>query len=112
MKVENILKPLSVRVSWEVVEEAERYTITFTKAKGIYQEGLCQHGSHTASLSVDALNATIHVGSDVEFHVPTTLRAYTTYHITVVAESDKLCSSRSNDNISLTTPQTGEFINA
>ena len=108
---EIVLKPLSVRVSWQAVEDADRYNVTFTKAKGRFQEGPCKDYSHTATLSVDTLNASIAVGQDVHGSETTMLRAYTTYFITVVAEStsDVLGTSDDCNHIILTTPQTSRY---
>ena len=102
---EIVMNPLSVRVSWQAVEDADRYTVTFTKAKERFQEGPCKDDSHTAALSVDVPNTNISVGQDVEGSVTTMLRAYTTYFITVVAESDVLGTSDDCNHIILTTPQ-------
>ena len=106
---EIVLKPLSVRVSWQAVEDADRYNVTFTKAQGRFQEGPCKEDSHTATLSVDTLNASIAVGQDVHGSITTMLRAYTTYFITVVAESDVLGTSDDCNHIILTTPPTSRY---
>ncbi|CAI8036863.1 hypothetical protein GBAR_LOCUS20653, partial [Geodia barretti] len=34
-------EPASVRVSWDGVEDADRYTVTFSQVDGQYQQGLC-----------------------------------------------------------------------
>ena len=102
---EIVMNPLSVRVSWQAVEDADRYNVTFTKAQGRFQEGPCKDSSHTATLSVDVPNTNISLGQDVEESVTTMLRAYTTYLITVVAESDVLGTSDGCNHIILTTPQ-------
>ena len=107
---ESVMNPLSVRVSWQAVEDADRYNVTFTNANGSFQEGPCKKNSHTITLSVDTLNTSIAVGQDVNENVTTMLRAYTTYFITVVAESDELGSSDNCRNITLTTPQTSMCI--
>ena len=36
----------SVRVSWEAVENADYYTVSFSQAVGDDQEGLCRGDSH------------------------------------------------------------------
>ena len=56
---ESVLKPLSVRVSWQAVKDADRYTVTFTKAMGSLQEGPCKSYSHTVTLSVDTASANV-----------------------------------------------------
>ena len=106
MIAEILTNPLSVRVSWQAVEDADRYNVTFRKAQGRFQEGPCKDSSHTATLSVDVLNASIAVRQDVEGSATTMLTAYTTYFITVVAESDVLGTSDNCNHIILTTPQT------
>ena len=35
------VQPLSVRVSWQAVEGAVTYTVTFTQTMGDQQQGLC-----------------------------------------------------------------------
>ena len=79
-----------IRVSWGAVDEADRYTITFTQVQGANQEGLCPTGSHSTSLTIRAPSTTVSiaVGEDVETGVTDMLRAYTTYEVTVVAVSD------------------------
>ena len=42
----------SVRVSWEAVENADYYTVSFSQAVGDDQEGLCRDDSHSASVTV------------------------------------------------------------
>ena len=101
---ENVLKPLSVRVSWQAVKYANRYTVTFTKAMESLQEGPCKSYFHTVTLSVDTASVNVSVGQDVG-PSNTMLRAYTTYFITVLAEGDVLGTSDGCDHIILTTPQ-------
>ena len=74
----------SVTVSWEAVDDADRYTVTFTRATEANQEGPCPKSAHTASVSVNTINVTVAVGQDVESTVTDMLRAYSTYSITVV----------------------------
>ena len=76
----------SVTVSWEAVADADRYTVTFTRATGEAQQGECPGDSHTASVSVEAptTTASVNIGQDVEADVINMLRAYSTYSITVV----------------------------
>ena len=106
--VESVLKPLSVRVSWQAVEDADRYTVTFRKETDRYQKGYCKYEFHTAIVSVDATNASVAVGRKVKRHETTMLRAYTTYAITVVAENNQTGTSNSSYPISFTTPQTSK----
>ena len=62
---ESVLNPLSVRVSWQAVKDADRYTVTFTKVLGSLQEGPCKSYSHTVTLSVDTASVNVSVGQDV-----------------------------------------------
>ena len=88
----------AVRVSWQAVENADRYTVTLSQTMGDDQLGLCREDSHT--VSVDTFNLSVIVGqTDNDM-----LRAYTTYSITVVAESDAFCTK---SGIMVTTNQTG-----
>ena len=98
----------SVTVSWQTVEDADRYTVTFTQTMGDDQLGLCLSSSHIASVSVATTSASITVGQDVEIGDYDMLRAYTTYSITVVAESDVSgrISSEGSVPVTVTTAQT------
>ena len=88
----------SVRVSWQVVEEADTYTVTFTQTLGTEQEGLCS-ASHSGSVSTEGSSLSVVVGEgDI-------LRAFTTYSITVTALSD-VCSSNDSQPVTVTTAQT------
>ena len=108
--MDRVLKPPSVRVSWQGVEDADIYNITFTKVKGNNQRGLCKSTSHTVTLSVNTTNTSIvartEVGTDGESKM---LRAYTTYSITVEAESDVFNISYSSVPITFITPQTSIY---
>ena len=99
----------SVRVSWQTVDDADRYTVTFTKTRGNSQQGPCIIDIHISRVSVDApsTSASISVGQMVELDI-TTLRAYTTYSITVVAESDVTGSSEDSEPVTVTTAQTSK----
>ena len=88
----------SVRVSWQAVEEADRYTVTLSQTMGDDQLGLCREDSHT--VPVDTFNLSVIVGQTDD----DMLKAYTTYSITVVAESDTFCTK---SGIMVTTNQTG-----
>ena len=103
------VEPASVRVSWQSVENADNYTVTFTQAMGDDQEGLCSALSHTASVSVTTTSATIAVGLDVGSSARDMLRAYTTYFITVVAVSDTL-GNIDESGTEHTTVQTSKLI--
>ena len=102
----------SVTVSWETVNDADRYSVQFTKTTGIEQEGVCGDSFHTASVSVDApstsesrISASIGVGQMLSEDDTTMLRAYTTYSITVVAVSVLTGSSEDSEVITVTTAQ-------
>ena len=101
----------SVRVSWGTVDDANRYTVTFTKNTGNRQQGLCIFDIHRSSVSVDATStsAIIGVGQMLAGDDTTLLRAYTTYSITVVAESDVTGSSEDSEPVTVTTAQTSKW---
>ena len=103
----------SVSVSWQAVDGADRYNVTFTKTTGNNQQGPCITDIHVAHLSVDApstsLVASIGVGQMLAQHDTTMLRAYTTYSITVVAESDSRGSSEDSEPVTVITPQTSKW---
>ena len=67
-------------VHWQAVKNADRYTVTFTKAMEKAQERQCPDSSHNTHVSV---NTTTTIG-----HRPRC--SMETYFITVIAESDKL----------------------
>ena len=75
------VQPHSVRVSWQAVEGADTYTVTFTQTMGDQQLGLCS-AYHSVSVSTEGPSLSVVVGED------DMLRAFTTYSITVVAVSD------------------------
>ena len=95
----------SVTVSWQTVDDAVRYTVTFIKTM---EPGLCRMDTHISSISVDApiTSISIDVGQKLDVNDTTMLRAYTTYSITVVAESDVTGSSEKSEPITVTTNQT------
>ena len=101
----------SVGVSWQTVDGADRYTVTFKQTKGDDQQGVCRDASHTALISVSApsTSASIAVGQMLATGDTTMLRAYTTYSITVVAESDVTGSSGDSVAITVTTAQTSKW---
>ena len=98
----------SVTVSWGTVDDADRYTVTFTTTQGNSQQGLCIFDIHRARVSVDAssTSASIGVGQMLAADDTTMLRVYTTYSITVVAESDVTGSSEDSEPVTITTTQT------
>ena len=96
------VKSTSVRVSWQGVDDADRYTVTLSQTMGDDQLGLCPEASHTVSVNTPSLSAIVGQTDD------DMLRAYTTYSITVVAESDVWGSSQRSDPITLTTRQTSK----
>ena len=100
----------SVRVTWGTVDDADRYTVTFTTTQGNIQQGLCIFNIHRATVSVDApsTSASIGVGQMLARDDTTMLRAYTTYSITVVAESDVSGSSEDSEPVTFTTAQTSK----
>ena len=102
----------SVSVSWQAVDDADRYTVTFIKKLGNNQQGLCITDIHIARLSVDApsTSAGIGVGQMLAHDDTTMLRAYTTYSITVVTESDLRGSSEDSEPVTVITPQTSKYI--
>ena len=126
----------SVQVSWQAVENADRFTVTLTKTNGTDQLGLCYFCSlivsvnrtscHNISVNTTSChNVSVDTTSCHSVSVTTTslrvvvgqtdddmLRAYTTYSITVVAESDVWPSGSSNGSepVMATTTQTGTCI--
>ena len=84
----------SVSVSWDAVNDADRYTVTFTRATGDEQQGTCPDSTHIATVTVDApsITASIDIGENVAPDVDDMLRAYSTYFITMVLYSSICCS--------------------
>ena len=108
-------EPLSVTVSWDAVEGADRYTVTFTQLMGEGQEGLCFMSNHVASLVVNAISgagdrvtASVPVGANVDSSINNMLRAFTTYTVVVVAQSDTFGDSTPSETALYTTQQIGE----
>ena len=102
----------SVTVSWDPVDDADSYTVTFTRATRADQQGLCPNAGsnmHIATASVDTptTTASINVGKLVEEDVTDMLRAFSTYFITVVAVSDAGDPSEDSDQVTVLTPQIG-----
>ena len=94
------VQPHSVRVSWQAVEGADTYTVTFAQTMGDQQLGLCTKSSH--SVSVETSNKNIDIAGEGDDDM---LRAFTTYSITVTAVS---VSGNSMDSqpVIITTEQT------
>ena len=105
----SVVDDTSVRVSWQTVDVADRYTVTFSTTTGNSQQGLCAVYFHIARVSVNApsTSASIGVGQMLDEHDTTMLRAYTTYRITVVSESNARSSSEPSNPVTVTTAQTG-----
>ena len=96
----------SVSVSWDAVNDADRYTVTFTRATGDEQEGTCPGSTHTATVTVNApsTTASIDIGESVD-SASDMLRAYSTYFITMVASNG--VNSDDSEQISILTSQIG-----
>ena len=94
------VQPHSVRVSWQAVEGADTYTVTFTQTMGDEQLRLCSD-SHSVSVSTEGPSLSVVVGEDEM------LRAFTTYSITVAAVSAELGRSGDSRPMTVTTAQTG-----
>ena len=97
----------SVRVSWQAVEDADYYTVSFSQAVGDGQEGLCRDDSHSANVTVYGQTATLTVGENVGLHDISLLRAYTTYSVIVVAFSDVWGRTIGSEAVTVTTTQRG-----
>ena len=97
------VQPHSVRVSWQAVEGADTYTVTFTQTMGDQQLGLCSD-SHSGSVSTESPSLSVLVGEN------DMLRAFTTYSITVTAVSAVLGSSQDSQPVTVTTAQTSMSI--
>ena len=88
----------SVRVSWQGVEDADRYTVTLSKTLFYpYQRGICYQGSHIVSVVTSGLSFVVGRTAD------DMLRPFTTYSITVVAENNTSGSSEPSDPVTFTT---------
>ena len=100
----------SVSVSWNAVNDADRYTVTFTRATGDEQKGVCDSGQHTATVTVNApsTTASINIGENVE-SAADMLRAYSTYFITMVA-SNGGGNSDDSEQIPILTSQIGMWL--
>ena len=103
------VEPASVRVSWQTVEDADRYTVSFSQVeRDEGQQGLCSI-THTPSVTVTTSPASIDVGQDVESTTENMLKAYTTYFITVASISDVLGRGEDSEPSQHTTIQTSKY---
>ena len=84
------------------MENADQYTVTLSQTMGDDQLGLCREDSHTVSVDTSSLSVVVGQTDD------DMLRAYTTYSITVVAESDEFGNSRPSEHVIVTTGQKGK----
>ena len=73
----------SVRVSWQAVENADRYTVTLSQTMGDDQLGLCREDSHI--VSVDTSSLSVVVGQTDHDK----LKAFTTFSVIVKVVSDR-----------------------
>ena len=90
----------SVRVSWEAVKDADRYTVTLSQTMGDDQLGLCREDSHT--VSVDTSSLSVVVGQTDHDK----LNAFTTYSVIVKVVSDRQAwRSRYSEVMTFTTAQ-------
>ena len=92
------VQPHTVRVSWQAVEGADTYTVTFTQTMGDKQ---CSD-SHSVSVSTEGPSLSVVVGEDEM------LRAFTTYSITVAAVSGVSGSNEDSQPMTVTTAQTSK----
>ena len=94
----------SVRVSWQAVEDADRYNVTLSMKMGREnQRGPCYSDSHTVSVVTSGLSVV--VGQTAEDK----LRPFTTYYVTVVAENNTSGSSEPSHPVNVNTLPTSEF---
>ena len=90
----------SVRVSWEAVENADRYTVTLSQTMGDDQLGLCHEDSHTVSVDTSSLSVVVGQTDDDK------LNAFTTYSVIVKVVSDRQAwRSRYSEVMTFTTAQ-------
>ena len=106
MRVVNV-EPVSVTVSWQTVEDADRYIVSFSQATGNNQQGLCST-SQTPSVTIMTSPASIDIGQTVDPTNENMLIAYTTYFISVVAVSETGFNSGDSDSVKHTTIQIGK----
>ena len=98
-----------VRVSWQAVQDADYYTVSFSAAVGDDQEGLCTDDYHSASVTVKVPTASIDVGKvTIRSDEISLLRAYTTYSVTVVPFSNVWGKTVGSEVITFTVFQKGK----
>ena len=95
----------SVSISWESVEDADYYTVSFSSTVGVYQKGLCTDDSHSANVTAHVPIASIPVAETESQNI--TLRAYTSYSVTVVGYSDMWGRTEGSHTVIFTTHQMG-----
>ena len=95
------VQPHSVQVSWQAVEGADMYTVTFTQTMGDEQQGLCTTASHSVTFETSNMNIDVAGEDDDDM-----LRAFLTYSITVAAVLSDVCSSQDSQPMTVTTAQT------
>lgn len=102
----NYTGPTTVQVSWQAVQDAERYIVTFTH---LQSSGYCSD-SHNISIDVGTLSTSIGIEQNTVDSASMMLRAYTTYSITVASVSNETGSSVQSESVEFTTMQTGRLI--
>ena len=93
----------SVDMSWNVQSGVDSYTVQYIQTQGDSQQGECKNSTHSGSVSTTDASTSITVqgsGND-------TVRAFTTYSITVTAVTVNRGSSAPSAAIFVTTAQTG-----
>ena len=99
------VEPVSVRVSWLAVDDADKYIVTFSQSRDNDQQGLCST-SYTPSVTATTSPASIDVGQTVDSTTENVLKAYTTYFITVASVSDVSGRGEDSEPFQHTTIQT------
>ena len=93
----------SVRLSWNTVPGADSYSVSYTRATGSEQLGLCPDYTHSGSVpSVNDNMVQIDMDND-----ETLLQAYSTYSYTVRAVNNIRGNSDPSSEDTFTTPQRG-----
>ena len=81
------------------MEDADRYTITFTRATGDDQKGDCPDTPHNFTVSVDAPTTSVNIVQEDDI-----LELSCTYITSVIAVSDVGCIGNESQLISFLTP--------
>ena len=97
------VESISVRVSWQAAENADRYNVTLSITQG---KGICHQTAH--SISVVTSDLSVVVGQTAE----DMLRPYTTYSVTVGADNGTLESTEYGFPVTFTTKQSSEFLSS